>query len=32
MIFKKPRNDALSHTDKIFDMSKKKEILQNEFK
>jgi len=32
MIFKKPRIDALSHTDKIFDMSKKKEILQNEFK
>ena len=32
MIFNRPRNNAINHTEKIFDMRKKKELLQNEFK
>jgi glyceraldehyde-3-phosphate dehydrogenase (NAD(P)) len=32
LIFKKPRKKALAYTDKIFELSKKKKILQEEFK
>jgi glyceraldehyde-3-phosphate dehydrogenase (NAD(P)) len=32
MVFKKPRRKALEYTDRIFQLSKKKKILEEEFK
>jgi glyceraldehyde-3-phosphate dehydrogenase (NAD(P)) len=32
MVFKKPRKKAIAYTDKIFQLSKKKKILEDEFK
>ena len=32
MVFKEPRRKALAYTDKIFQLSKKKKILEEEFK
>jgi glyceraldehyde-3-phosphate dehydrogenase (NAD(P)) len=32
IVFKKPRRKAIAHTDKIFQLSKKKKILEDEFK
>jgi glyceraldehyde-3-phosphate dehydrogenase (NAD(P)) len=32
LLFKRPRKKALLHTDKIFELSKKKKVLQEEFK
>jgi glyceraldehyde-3-phosphate dehydrogenase (NAD(P)) len=31
-VFKKPRKKAIAYTDKIFQLSKKKKILEDEFK
>jgi hypothetical protein len=31
MVFKKPKTEALKQTDKIFNMKKKRKILEEEF-